>query len=301
MSSTSKPSGSLLVTGAAGQLGRRVLALLLEQKAGPIVATTRDPAALADFAARGVEVRRADFDDAASLPSAFAGAERALLISTDAIDRPGRRLEQQQRAIAALVEAGVRHVVYTSMPRPEGSPILIAADHAGSERALQASSLDFTILRNNIYAEMLLGVLPQALASGQLVDARGDGATAFVTREDCARIAGAALANRAHGGRHVVDVTGPAALTSREVAALAAELIGRPLAHVSVPLPALVDGLVQHGLPRPVAEIYASFDAAIARGEVAAVSDGVQRLTGKPPQSLRDFLAAHREALSPSA
>lgn len=305
MSSTSKSSatsaGALLVTGAAGQLGRRVLALLLERKAGPLVATTRNPAALAEFAARGVEVRRADFDDAASLPPAFAGVERALLISTDAIDRPGRRLAQQGRAIAALAAAGVRHVVYTSMPKPEGSPIKIAGDHAGSERALQASALDFTILRNNVYSEMLLGVLPQAIASGQLIDARGEGATSFVSREDCARIAAAALANRAHSGRHVVDVTGPAALTSREVAALAAELVGRPLQHVSVPLPALVDGMVQHGLPRAVAEIYASFDDAIARGQAAHVSDSVQRLTGKPPQSLRDFLAAHRQALTPAA
>jgi NAD(P)H dehydrogenase (quinone) len=293
----SKTSGSLLVTGAAGQLGRRVLSLLLEQKAGPIVATTRNPAALADFAARGVDVRRADFDEPASLPAAFAGVERALVISTDSLDRPGRRLEQQRAAIGALAEAGAQHVVYTSMLEPEASLISIAGDHAGSEKALQSSALDFTILRNSMYGEMLLPGLAQAVATGQLVDARQSGATGFVTREDCARIAVAVLANRAHTGRHVVDVTGPAALTSAEVAALAAELTGRPIEHVSVSLPALVDGQVQHGLPRPFAELYASFDVAIARGEMAAVSDAVQRLTGKAPQSLRDFLAGQRQAL----
>ncbi|HEX4458708.1 MAG TPA: SDR family oxidoreductase, partial [Polyangia bacterium] len=285
------------VTGAGGTLGRRVLALLLEQAAGPIIATTRNPAALADFAARGVDVRAADFDAPSTLRAAFAGAERALLISTDSIATPGHRLAQHQRAIRALAEAGVRHVVYTSMPKPEGSAILIAPDHDGTEKALHASALDFTILRNNIYADMLLEVLPGALASGQLVDAKGDGATAYVWREDCARVAVAALADRAHGGRHVVDVSGPAAVTAREVATLAAEVSGRPLTHVAVSPAAYVDGLVAHGMPQPIAEIFASFDSAIARGEVAHVGDGVQRLTGQPPRSMRDFLAAHRQAL----
>src|SRR6516165_8998835 len=108
----------LLVTGASGKLGQRVLELLLSADAGPIVATTRKPETLAAWAARGVEVRRADYDAPETLATALAGVERALLISTDSIERPGQRLEQQRRAVRALEAAGVRHVVYTSMPRP---------------------------------------------------------------------------------------------------------------------------------------------------------------------------------------
>jgi NAD(P)H dehydrogenase (quinone) len=87
--------------------------------AGRIIATTRKPEALDDLAAQGVQVRRADFEDPASLVAAFSGAQRLLLISTDAVDRPGRRLAQHQAAVAAAVQAGVQHMVYTSMPRPE--------------------------------------------------------------------------------------------------------------------------------------------------------------------------------------
>jgi len=287
-----------LVTGASGQLGRRVVELLLAQDLGPIIATTRTPDALKELAARGVEVRRADFEDEASLVQAFRGAGRALLVSTDALDRPGKRLAQHQRAIRALEAAGVKHVVYTSLPNPAGSVISIAPDHAGTEAALAASRLDFTILRNNLYADLLFMSLPQAIASGQLVDARGDGAVAYVTREDCARAAAAVLADRSSSGRRTLDVTGPAALTSDELAALASEVVGRKIVHVSVPGDALVRGLVEHGLPQPVAELLASFDAGIARGELATATDTVQRLTGRAPSSLRDFLVENRAALT---
>lgn len=291
---------TLLVTGASGQLGRRVLELLLERDTGPLVATTRNPESLAAFAARGVRVRRADFDDEAGLEGAFEGASRALLISTDALDRPGRRLAQHRAAVRAFERAGVTHVVYTSLPNPEGSAVTIAGDHLDTERALEASRLDYTILRNNLYADLLLQSLPAVVASGQLVDARDGGAVALVTREDCARAAAGALASSATG-RHVLDVTGPEALTGPQIAALVSELVGKAIAHTSVPADTLAAGLRQHGVPAVYADLIASFDREIARGRLAAVTDTVARLGRRPPQSVRDFLIAHRAALAAAA
>src|SRR5215469_9569964 len=113
---------TLLVTGASGQLGRRVVALLLEAKAGRIVAATRNPDKIADLAGGGAIVRQANFEDPASLPNAFAGADRVLMISTDAIDKPGRRLQQHRNAVQAVARAGAKHIIYTSMPNPDVSP-----------------------------------------------------------------------------------------------------------------------------------------------------------------------------------
>ncbi|MGC4087649.1 MAG: SDR family oxidoreductase [Polyangiaceae bacterium] len=290
-------NSALLVTGASGKLGRRVVELLIAQNAGPLIATTRNPESLADLAARGVEVRRADFDDAGSLARAFAGAERALLVSTDALDRPGRRLAQHTVAIKALETAGARHVVYTSLPNAPSSSVAIAPDHAQTEALLAASSLGYTVLRNNIYAEMLLGALPGALQGGTLAHARGTGGAAYVTREDCAAVAAAALARREEHGRLVFDVTGPEAVRADQLAALASELTGRPLAAVSLSPEALVDGMQAHGLPRPIAELLVTFDVSIARGELANVSDTVQRYTGRPARSLLEFLTEQRSAL----
>lgn len=286
---------ALLVTGAAGHLGRRVLEILLDVPgARTLIATTRRPAALADLAARGVDVRAADFDDEAGLAAAFAGAGRALVISTDAVDAHGKRAAQHAAAIRALAAVGVEHLVYTSMV---DAPTVgaVAADHRATEATLQESALDFTVLRNNLYAELALAAVPAALATGELVDARGDGAVAWISRDDCARVAAAMLLEAARG-RRMVHVAAPVAVTSGELAALIAELSGRPVVHRAVTVDERIAGLRAAGLPEGAARTYAAFDAAIAAGELAKPSTAVERLTGTPARSLRDLIAAHLAA-----
>ena len=284
---------TLIVTGAGGHLGRRVVELLLEKPTGArIVATTRSPEKLADLTARGVEVRAADFDRPETLANAFAGGDRLLLISTDVVGQGDRRLNQHRNAIAAAQAAGVKHVVYTSLIRPEpGTPITLAPDHHGTEQALAASTLDWTVLRNNVYAESLLGSLSRAIATGQLMAAAADGRAAYITREDCARVAAAVLATTTTG-RTTLDITGPSAVSQAEIAAIASELSGKPVTYIPVPAEGLAAGLAQAGLPGFVVDLIVSFDVAIAQGYLEGVSTAVSDLTGTPPQSLRDFLAA---------
>jgi NAD(P)H dehydrogenase (quinone) len=279
-------------------LGRRVVELLLARNDGArIIAATRKPAGLADLAARGVEVRHGDFDDETSLQSAFRGVAHALIVSTDAVGEPGKRAAQHARAVQALASAGVKHIVYTSIVNPVGSKILLSRDHADTEAALAKSGVPFTALRNNVYSDYQLPNLQRALASGTLVDARAAGKVGFVTREDCARIAAAVVAAPPSGSQ-ALDVTGPESLSSADLAALLSQLGGRKVEHQSIPLNALIDGMVQHGLPRPLAEIYASFDTGIAAGELDVASDAVMRHTGTKPQSMGDFLRANKAAWS---
>ncbi|ARA94938.1 NAD(P)-dependent oxidoreductase [Rhodothermaceae bacterium RA] len=291
---------TLLVTGASGHLGRRVVELLLEARPSSLIATTRHPDRLEDLARRGVDVRAADFDRPETLPAAFAGAERLLLISTDTVDRPGRRAEQHRRAIEAAVQAGVRHIVYTSLfgVAPD-SPVLIAGDHLQTEQALEASGVGFTALRNNLYTDLLLMSLPPAVASGTLYAAAGDGGAAYVTREDCARAAAAALASDFEGSRRL-EITGPGVVTYHDLAALASELSGRPVTYVPVDPEGYVAGAVAAGLPEPVARLMASFDVAMQQGRFGPATDAVRTLTGQDPTSVQAFLEAHRAALSPS-
>lgn len=260
----------LLVTGASGHLGRRVIAHLLDtEKVAPgrIIATTRRPASLADLAARGVDVRAADFDEPGSLRQAFTGAGRLLLISTDALLQPGQRIAQHRNAVEAATAAGVAHVVYTSMPEPEVSPVLFAPDHLGTEQALAASPLAWTILRNAWYFENLLGSVGHVLASGQWFSAAGDGKVAYLGREDAARAAAAALASP-HEGNRTLTLTGAEALSTRDVAALLTEITGKPVQVVDVSVEALTAGLQAAGLPAPLAAVYASFDANTAAGHI---------------------------------
>lgn len=294
-------SRPLLVTGAGGQLGRRVVDLLLALGAGPLIVTTRHPERLGELRARGVEVRRADFDVPASLAEAFAGAARLLLISTDAVDRPGRRIAQHRSAIEAAVRAGVRHVVYTSLTNPgPGSPITLAPDHQSTEDALAESGLGVTILRNNLYMDFLVIPLQRALSTGQLVAAAGDGKTGYVTREDCARAAAAALAADFNGKR-VLDITGPAAVSHGDIARIASALTGKPIAYAPVSREALEQGMQAAGMPAALATLLASFDEAIARGTLDVATNAVEELTGKPAEDVRSFLARHKAALLASA
>jgi NAD(P)H dehydrogenase (quinone) len=291
-------SGSILVSGASGHLGREVVENLLRRVApSSIVATTRSPERLADVAARGVVVRHADFNDDAALDAAFAGVERALLISTDSLDKPGHRIAQHRRAIQAFARAGVKHLAYTSIVSPVGSLITLSKDHAETERALAESGLHYTVLRNNMYSDYALDPAKRALASGSVVNAREHGKVGFVTRADCAAIAAAVLVEPP-AGNQTLDVTGPEALDSADFAALLSKLSGKVIGVQSIPVAALVEGMVQHGLPRYLAEVLGSFDAGIAAGELAVVSDSVERFTGKKPESLADFLTRERAAWS---
>jgi NAD(P)H dehydrogenase (quinone) len=291
-------SGSILVSGASGHLGRLVVESLLGRVApSSIVATTRKPERLADFAARGVVVRHADFDDEAAPLAAFAGVERALLISTDSLDKPGHRIAQHRRAIQSFARAGVKYVAYTSIVNPVGSRITLSKDHAETEQALAESGLHYTVLRNNMYSDYTIDSAKRALASGSVVNARGSGKVGFVTRADCAAIAASVLVEPP-AGNQTLNVTGPEALDSAALAELLSKLSGKAIGVQSIPVAALVDGMVQHGLPRPIAEILGSFDAGIAAGELDVVSDHVERFTGKKPESLADFLSRERAAWS---
>ncbi len=292
-------SNTLLVTGAAGQLGRRVVALLLAQ-GRRVIATTRTPDKLADLAERGAEIRRADFADPASLPQAFGGAQRMLLISTSTLFPAGVRLAQQRAAVAAAAAAGIEHVVYTSGPAPypvEGGALI--DDHFWTEQALAASPLEWTFMRHHLYMESLLNALPKAVASGQLTSSMGNGGTNYVTREDCAQADAAALAADWRG-RRILDVTGPKPVTQDEVAAIATELTGRTVRHVSLTPEAQRTAMAAAGLPAFLIDALQRFNRASAEGYHAIVAPTVAELTGQEPMSVREFLTANRAALLPA-
>lgn len=288
-------SPTLFVSGAGGKLGRRVVEMLLERgAAGRIVAGTRDPEKLAGL--DGVEVRKADFSDPAGLGAALKGVDRALLISTDVIGEVRVRLHAN--AVAAARAAGVQRVVYTSLPHPEpGSIIPMAADHYATEQAIKASGAGYTILRNSWYTEGLLGALPPVLASGKWYSAAGAGRISHVTREDAARAAAGALLAGDQGDR-VLTVTGPEALSARELAAVAAEVTGRAIEVVEVSDEQFNAGLRQAGLPAGLADLLTTFEIGQRRGALSMVTNAVEELWGTRPTSVRDFLTANRAALT---
>ena len=289
----------ILISGAAGQLGQRVIHHLLNTynvPASNVIAATRSPEKLKSLVEKGVEVRKADFNEPDALPAAFTGADRLLIISTDAIDTPGKRLIQHTAAVNAAVKAGVKHIAYTSMPSPDKSLITFAHEHLGSENAVKTSGLSYTIFRDAWYIDNYLHFIPHNLSTGKWAVATGQGKVANISREDCALAIAASLAANSPGN-NIYTLTGPQLLTAEEIASIISDVANKPYAAVQVTDAQLTDGLVGAGLPKILAEMLVSSDANTREGNFSQLTDDFKKLTGKEPQSLQSFFKEHKAAL----
>jgi NAD(P)H dehydrogenase (quinone) len=301
---------SIVITGASGAFGRMAAEQLLTRiDPAQLVLVTRTPAALADFATRGVTVRFADFDRSESLLEAFAGGERLLLIST--LDVGERRRRQHKSAIDGAVAAGIRHVIYTSSVgiHPH-SPAFVIEDHLFTEEALRRSGLAFTFMRDAQYAEVITTMIaPGAVASGEWLSSAADGCMAFVSKKDCVASAVAVLTTAGHEGA-VYEITGPELLTFADCARIAAEVTGKPIKFVNVSHEVMQARFDAAGVPRRHiegtlhekagawgSEEMMSYERAIREGYFALASHHVKLLTGRPARSLRAVFEATRSAL----
>ena len=223
----------LVISGASGQLGQAVARQVLDAVDDPrqVVLTTRTPDAVTAAGSRGATVRFAEFNRPEVMREALTGGTRLLLISADTVDG---RAAQQATAIDAARDAGVGHVIYTSMISPGAdNPALIAESHRATEEHLRASGLDWTILRCGLYADFQVMEATAALAVGRLVHNRGTGGCAYLAREDCARAVASVLVD-ADGHGLVHELTGPASLAAQELAQLYSVVGGREVEAVAV-------------------------------------------------------------------
>ncbi|HEU4627655.1 MAG TPA: SDR family oxidoreductase [Steroidobacteraceae bacterium] len=298
----------IIVTGASGAFGRAAASRLRERvPRGQLILASRTPQKLADFAARGAQVRFADFDDPGSLRAAFAGGTKMLLISTA---RVGTRVSQHKNAIDAAAAAGVRHVAYTSVlsaARPD-NPALVKLDHRATEEYLERSGMSWTFLRDSQYAEAIaLAMVPPALMAGRKPDNCGEGRVAFVSRDDCVACASEVLLQPGHENR-AYDLTGPELLTIGQALQMAAEIAGKPIVLEPVDDEGMFAYFDSLGVPRHASDIVpagpipwssddmVTFGRAIREGFFAIQSDHVERITGKKPTPLREILLRHRAA-----
>lgn len=273
----------LLITGASGRIGRRV-ADLLAHGHGPLRLMSRTPERVLHSA--DVEIVLGDFARPDTLAAAFRGVGVALVISSSA--PPGRRALHHRNAFIAAARAGVQHVVYLSLQGAGStSKFAYSRDHDASEQFLREAGIPaYTILRNAFYLDMLPGFVD---ATGVLRDPAGRGRAAFLSREDAARAAAAALLDPPGG---TFDVTGPEALSVADAVARLARLTGRAL-HGEVAVK-----------PAPTnhrddwrAELYTGWFEAIAAGEQTDVTTAVRRFTGREPLTLEAYFSAFPEAL----
>ncbi|MEV6543617.1 SDR family oxidoreductase [Streptomyces sp. NPDC051665] len=281
----------IVVTGANGQLGRRVLDRLLAQvPAERIAVSVRDPEQAKGLSARGVRVRRGDFGDPASLADAFEGAEQILLVS--AASTGDTALRQHRAAIAAARESGARRILYTShMGANPASPFAPMPDHAETEGELRDSGVPFTSLRNGFYAATTVMLLGAALKTGEL-SAPEDGPVSWTAHADLAEAAALALVEEGRFDGVTPPLTGTEALDLADVAALASSITGRTIKRVTVTDEEYRAGLVSHGVPEEQADLLVGLFQASREGEFAEASPVLGEVIGRAPTSLQEVLEA---------
>jgi NAD(P)H dehydrogenase (quinone) len=296
--------GKIIVSGASGQFGHAAASQLLDLGA-EVVCLSRSLDKVADLAARGAEVRPADFDSPDGLDLAMAGGEKLLLISTTMV---GQRPRQHGNAINAAVAAGVKHIVYTSVTdggNPD-HPAVEQHDHYATEQLLRASGLAFTILYNAQYSEAVATAMAiPALAAGTKPDNCGEGKMPFVSRDDCVRVAVAALTQPGHENK-TYNVTGPELLTVPQAMAMVAEMAGKPIEILPVDDEGMFAYFDSLGVARTAAELgpddaipwasegMVTFGQAIREGYFDVESNDVERITGQAPRTLRSVFEQYR-------
>jgi NAD(P)H dehydrogenase (quinone) len=279
----------IVVTGATGHLGRLVVEQLLQKvPATEIAVAVRSPEKAKELAARGVQVRAADYSKPETLGPALAGAEKLLLISASEV---GKRAPQHAAVIAAAKQAGVKLLVYTSLLRAGKSKLGLASEHKATEEAIRASGIPYVFLRNGWYLENYTENLGPALQHGAILGSAKDGRVAAAARADYAAAAVAVLTGNGHEGK-AYELAGDARFTMTELAAEVSKHAGKPVVYQDMPKEQYKGVLTSFGLPEPVAELYADSDVGISTGELDDETGQLRRLIGRPTTALASAVKA---------
>ena len=279
----------IVITGASGQLGRLVIqSLLAKVPASQIVAAVRNPERASDLAALGVQIRKADYTDPASLDAAFQGAEKVLLISSSEV---GLREAQHRNVIDAVKKAGVSLLAYTSLLHVDTSPLGLAGEHAATEAYLGQSGVPFVLLRNGWYTENYLASIPPALQHGAFIGSAGEGRIASAARADYAEAAAVALTTPDQSGK-VYELAGDESYTLAEFAAELSRQSGKQIPYVNLPESEFKAALVGAGLPEPLAGLLADSDAGASKGGLFDDKRQLSALIGRPTSPLAALIQA---------
>jgi NAD(P)H dehydrogenase (quinone) len=274
------------VTGASGGVGSRVVRhLLARADPPPLVALARRPHAVPD--AGRLTVRRADYDDRLSLRVAFADVDTLVFVSSDGVAEEVRR--HHEHIVAAAIDAGVEHVVYTSIVdvSPD-SRFYYAAVHRETEALVAESGLSHCLARTSIFADYFVSTwIAPALEEGTLALPAGAGRMSLVSRNDAARALAVAAVSRCEG---VIELTGPAALTGDEISQSTEAATGRRLRYVALEEEAYRQRLARGQAPSWLIDAFTSLFAAVQEGRFELVSPDIPRLTGEPQQPYAEFI-----------
>ena len=280
----------MLITGASGKLGTATIEFLLQKtQSNNVAALIRDVTNSGDLKSRKLDVRTADYDNPEALARAFRGVEKILLISGNDV---GKRLQQHKNVVDAAREAGVSHIIYTSIFRKSDSdtsikPVVVS--HAETEKYIRASGLNYTIMLNTLYADMLPVFFGDKVFETGIFLPAGNGKASFASRRDMAEAAACILTGEGHENKEYV-IANTYNYSLDDIAAILSEIAGHQVQYLNPSPESYNETLRQMGVPGEIVMLTADFAKAIKKGELETVNTDFVSITGRNPESMEEFL-----------
>ncbi len=277
----------MLVTGATGKLGAKIVEVLLKTvPTSQLAVSVRNPEKAAGLQARGVEVRQGDFDQPETLDTAFAGIDRLLIISADGDNET--RIRQHANAVAAAERASVKFIVYTSLVNANESTNLFAPTHKATEEAIIKTGIPYSFLRNNWYLENEIPSIQGVLAGAPWVTSAENGKVGWALQQDYAEAAAAVLSGTGHENT-IYELSGQL-LTQEELVTALGTVLGKevPIQHVDDA--AYVEIMKAAGLPDFLLPMLVDIQKSIRENTLAIASNDFEKLIGRPATPIKEAL-----------
>lgn len=277
----------MLVTGATGKLGSKIVeALLNVVPVNQLAVSVRNPEKAEGLQARGVDVRKGDFDYPETLDAAFAGVDRLLVISADGDNET--RIRQHANAIAAAERAGVKFIAYTSIANAKESENLLAPTHKATEEAILKTGIPYSFLRNNWYLENEIPSIQGVLAGAPWVTSAGNGKVGWALQQDYAEAAVAVLTGNGHENT-IYELSGNL-LTQEEFVSALGNILGKEVPVQQVDDNTYADIMKGAGVPDFLIPFLVEIQTGIRKGTLEVESNDFQKLLGRPATPISDGL-----------
>lgn len=278
----------ILVTGATGKLGSKVVETLLKVlPASDIAVSVRNPEKAEGLRSKGVEVRQGDFNYPETLATAFAGVDRLLIISADGDNET--RIRQHTNAVAAAKQAEVGFIAYTSLANASESSLFLAPVHRATEEAIRNTGIPYCFLRNNWYLENEIGSIQGVLLGAPWVTSAGTGKVGWALQQDYAEAAAAVLSG--NGFENTIYELSGEPITQEELTAALGSLLGKEIIVHQVDDDAYAEAIKGAGVPDFVVPMLVNIQQAIRDGALDIVSSDFGKLLGRNATPISEGLA----------
>ncbi|MEH7486138.1 SDR family oxidoreductase [Priestia megaterium] len=285
----------MLVTGATGKLGTKVVDTLLKTvPANQLAVSVRNPEKAEGLRVQGVDVRQGDFDRPETLDAAFKGIDRLLLISADGDNET--RIRQHTNAVAAAERAGVKFIAYTSIVNAQESKNFLAPTHQATEEAILKTGISYSFLRNNWYLENEISSIQGVLAGAPWVTSAGNGKVGWALQQDYAEAAATVLSGNGHENT-IYELSGKL-LSQDELASALSSVLRKEVSVQLVDDATYADIMKGAGVPDFLIPMLVDIQKGIREGTLEIESNDFEKLLGRPATPINEGLTQIFKAIS---